>query len=421
MQLLLKQVKIIDPTSPHHRQVKDVLIKNGKIEAIRNQISSSASKFSVDGALASPGWCDIGTWIGDPGYEQVEILETAVRAANRGGFTSMAMLPNTKPVLDSKSALEYIYHKSDRLSAEVLPIGAVSQSCAGEDLSEMVDLHHAGAIAFTDGTNQIQNAGLLMKALQYAKLFDGLVINQPQTAGITPEGYMHEGRISVALGLRGIPAISEVLMVKRDLDLLRYTKSRLHILNISTAESVACIRAAKEEGLAVTCSVPALNLLHNDEAVASFDANYKVLPPLRDEIDRQALIDGLKDGTIDCITSNHRPVDPEHKDLEFAYAEFGISNLETAFSISLKALGRRLSPTRFVEYWAIRPRKVLDLPIPTIERGNPAVITIFNPDAEQTVDAKEMESRSKNNPFVGTSLPGRVLGIVTKDQWQQFV
>ena len=421
MQVLLKQVKIIDPTSPFNGQVKDVLVRNGSIESIRNNITARVTKIQQAGACISPGWMDIATWIGDPGLEHVETIGTASQSASKGGYTSLAMMPNTSPVIDSKSSIEYIRNRSTSLLTHIIPLGCVSQRSEGIELAELVDMHQAGAVGFSDGKLPIQNTGLLLKALEYVKIFSGIILNHPHTHDLAPEGFIHEGDVSVALGLRGIPTLSEVLMLKRDIDLLRYTGSRLHVLNVSTAAGVEQIRMAKTEGLSITCSTPALNLLCTDEQVATFDSNYKVLPPLRSRRDQKALRKGLTDGTIDCITSNHRPVDVEHKNLEFAYADFGISNLETAFHITLKSLGRRVNLARLINKLSISPRQILDIPIPTIDRGKTAEITMFTTEGTTLIKSDKWRSRSKNNPFINQEMPGKVLAVLAKDRVEKFV
>ena len=420
MQILLKQVKIIDPTSSHHGQIKDILVQQGKITSIRNNIPFKGRTLQVDDAQVSPGWIDIGTWIGDPGFEQVEVLETASQAANHGGYTSLVMLPNTAPAVDNKSAVEYIRNQSSFLPTHIYPTGAVSQGCHGDELAELMDMHSVGALAFTDGMVPVQNSGLLLKALEYVKLFNGLVINSPHSRELVSDGQIHEGEVSVALGLRGIPALSEVMMVKRDIDLARYAGSRLHLLNVSTAESVDQVRKAKQEGLDVTCSVAVTNLLCTDHQVSTFDVNYKVMPPLRGETDRKALIAGLRNGIIDFVTSNHRPVAVEQKNLEFAFADFGISGLETAYHVLLKALGRNTSPSRIIEKLAITPRRIFNLAIPTIERNQTAELTIYSQKGDLTLTHSSMRSRAKNNPFLNEVLPGRVIGVISKNQCQLF-
>jgi dihydroorotase len=418
MQLLLKQVKIIDPTSSNHQQIKDIFIRNGVIEAIRNSISKDVKTIKVEGACVSPGWFDVGALVGEPGYEQVETLETLSNTASRGGFTTVAVLPNTQPVLHSKSEINFIHKHGAALITAILPLGAVTRDCAGNDLAEILDMHHTGALAFTDGKNSIQSAGVLLRSLEYVKAFNGIIINHPHQSGVSPEGLIHEGQVSVMLGLRGLPDLMEVLMVKRDIDLLRYSGSRLHILNISSMESLPIIAAAKDEGLDVTCSVPAFNLEAPVERVGDFDANYKVLPPLRSEKNRQALIEGVRDGIIDFITSNHRPVDVEEKMLEFAYADFGISSLETTYGSISKAFGRNRSLIQIVEALAINNRKVFNLEIPTIERGRVAELTIFHPGLSTRHDRLHFASRSKNNPYLDQELPGKILGVINRGQMQ---
>lgn len=420
MQLLLKQVRIIDPTSTYHNQVKDVLINKGKIEAIRNQISSKSQVFKVPGTCISPGWMDVGSFIGDPGHEEIETLDTASQAASKGGFTSLAMLPNTQPSIQSKAEVEYVIHRAAPLITNIYPLGALTVGCKGQDMAELVDMHYAGAVAFTDGKKSIQDAGVLLRSLEYVKIFNGLVINQPATRGLTPGGIIHEGPVSVSLGLRGLPDLSEVLMIKRDIDLLRYSESTLHIMNVSSEGGLSLIADAKDEGLQLTCSVAVQNLLETVERVAGFDANYKVIPPLRSEKDREALLAALSNGTIDFVNSNHRPVNIEGKKLEFAYADFGISALETAFSMLLKACGRPKKLDRLVEALSIKPRKALGLPIPSISRGGVAELTLFHPDQSTTYEVKDFASKSKNNPYLGMEMPGRVLGVINKDQSALF-
>jgi dihydroorotase len=420
MQVLLKQVKIIDPTSAHHQQVKDIFIENGKIEAIRNSISKDVKSLKVEGACVSPGWMDVGAFVGDPGSEQVETFLSLSRAASKGGYTTVAIVPNTQPALQSKSGIEYVFKNAEKLPTHILPIGALTIDCAGKDMSEMIDMHQAGAIAFSDGKKPIQDAGVLLRALDYARSFNGLIINHPHLHGVSPDGLIHEGTMSVSLGLLGLPDLMEVLMIKRDIDLLRYSGSRLHILNISSKDSLPVIAQAKAEGLKLTCSVPAFNLEANVEALHNFDENYKVLPPLRTEEDRLALIEAVKSGLIDFITSNHRPVDIEAKMLEFAYADFGISSLQTNYSSICKALGRTRSQTQVVERLAIGNRSIFNLPIPTIERGNQAELTIFHPTMSTTYLRKDFASKSKNNPYLGKELPGRVLGIISKSMAEFF-
>ncbi len=414
MQVLLKQVRIIDPSSSHHGQVKDILIKNGIIEAIRNSISSKAKTIDVGGACISPGWLDVGTFVGDPGFEHIETITSVSSAAAKGGYTGLAVLPNTYPAIQSKSEVEYLIRRGEHLSTDIYPLGSLTTGCKGEELAELIDMKHAGAIGFTDGKNSVQNPGMLLRGLEYVKSFDGILINHPSTRGLVTDGLIDEGPISVSLGLSGIPELAEVMMVKRDLDLLKYSESRLHLLNISCRESVELIVRAREDGYAVTCSIPVQNLLETVESTSSFDPNYKVLPPLRSEENRKFLLKAVKDGQIDFITSNHRPVNIEGKKLEFAYADFGISSLETSFNILLKAWGKPKKLDHLVNVLAIAPRKALSLEIPTIQRNQPANLTIFHPEETSAHSTSEFKSRSKNNPYLDRELPGKVIGVINK-------
>ncbi|MCB0638533.1 MAG: amidohydrolase family protein, partial [Lewinella sp.] len=302
----------------------------------------------------------------------------------------------------------------------VWPIGAISRDTAGKDITEMVDMHRAGAVAFSDGQHPVQHAGLMMRALLYVKTFGGVIINQPLDQSIAGHGQMHEGPISTSLGMLGIPALAEELMVERDLRLLAYTGSRLHVANLSTAAAVAKVRAAKAEGLQVTASVPVLNLLLDDGALADFDNNCKVLPPLRSASDREALIEGLVDGTIDVLSANHVPHVAEEKVLEFPYAAFGASGLETAFAVAQTALGDRLSPSRLVEKLAIAPRAILGLPARSIAVEQAADLTLFDPDYTWTPALSDIHSKGKNSPLIGRPLRGRPVAIFNRAQFWEI-
>jgi dihydroorotase len=414
MLLLLKNTTICDGTGLQEPQ--DLLIRDGVIEAIGPQIEPPphCEIWDVPNQYVSLGWMDLGTHTGDPGHEHREDLASVARAAIQGGFTRLACFPNTHPALHAKSEVLYVQQKSTILPTTVQAIGAISQSCEGKDLAELFDMHSAGALAFSDGEKPVQDAGLLLRALQYVKAFNGLIINEPHHKSIAAGGQMHEGRRSTMLGLKGIPALAEVLMVQRDLSLLEYADSRLLIHLVSTARSVALIRAAKKAGLAVTCSVAVTNLCFTDERLADFDSHWKVQPPLRDEADRKALLDGLADGTIDLICSNHTPCDVESKNLEFTYADFGMIGLETAFALCRTYCGDDLSVIDWVKKAAIMPRSVLGLDVPAIRVGTAAELTVFSPDTHWTFQPEHIGSKSNNTPFVGSELKGKVIGVVNK-------
>lgn len=421
MNLLIKNVRIVAPASSHHNQSTDIFIENGIIKDIQPNLSiEHVEIMDAKGACISPGWMDIGVQACDPGYEHREDLQSAARAAAAGGFTAMAIQPNTDPAIDSKSEVLYIKKNTQDFLVDCYPIGAVSEHCAGKDITEMLDMRSAGALAFSDGKHAIQDNGLLLRALQYVRPFEGIVVHQPLDAGIAGEGQMHEGIVSTSLGMKGIPSLAEELMVERDLYLLAYADSNLHLPNISTAGAVQQIREAKARGLRVTASVAAMNLVFDDEALNDFDSDFKVLPPVRHASDREALIAGLLDGTIDFITSNHVPVDEEGKKREFPYADFGAIGLETAFAASWDVLKNKASVEKMVAWLAVHPRMRFSVPMPQIEAGQTANLTIFDPDLDWTFTANDIRSKSKNSPFVGRKLTGRVLAIINNHQSEIF-
>jgi len=416
MKFLFKNATIIDPNSKHNGKTTDVLIENGKIVEIKKKLDATdAELIQVKGLCLSPGWVDVGTQICDPGFEHREDLETAAAAAAAGGFTTILAQPNTSPAIQSKSEVLYLQQSTQDLSVTFQAIGALSADLAGENITEMSDMNAVGAIAFSDGKKSVQSTGLMMRAMQYVKAFDGIIINHPHDKDIAGKGQMHEGYVSTTLGLRGIPSLAEDLMVRRDIALAEYTDSRVHLANISTAGAVKEVKAAKKKGLKVTASVAVMNLAYDENDVATFDPNYKVLPPLREKSDQKALIKGLKSGTIDFIVSNHTPWEAESKSLEFSYSEFGAINLQTAFSLSATHL-KDFEAAELVQKWSISPREIFGLPMATIEKGNEADLTAFLPKEEFTF-SKNL-SKSKNSPLLDTELTGAVVGIFNKKQWK---
>lgn len=406
---LLKNVRVYDGVNEGLK--RDILIQNGVIALMAEQIPApdGAEVISSEHLCVSPGWLDVGVQVADPGYEHREDLTTAAAAAAAGGFTAMACFPNTEPALHTKSEILYVKSKSAGLPVHCYPIGAISQHVEGKDLAELYDMHAAGAVAFSDGKKAIQDAGLLLRALQYSRAFNGLIINTPHHKTIAAGGQMHEGLMSTSLGLKGIPALAEEIMVQRDLSLLEYSEGRLHIHLISTAKSVSLIRAAKKAGLPVTCSVAVANLCFSDEKLVDFDSNWKILPPLRETSDMYALREGLADGTIDFICSNHTPWHEEAKNLEFPYAESGMIGLQTAFALCRTYLHKELTTPQLVEKLCLAPRSILGLPIPKIAQGERAELTVFDPESEWVLESGHIRSKSKNTPFVGEKFTGKVL------------
>jgi dihydroorotase len=419
--LLLKKVTIVAANYDLNGQTLDVFInEKGIIETIGKDISApkNTTVFEREGAHVSIGWVDVGTQTSDPGFEHREDLNSVTKAAMAGGFTTICPFPNTNPTIQSKSEILYIKNKTQDYLVDFQPIGALSEEIKGKNIAEMLDMHHAGAIAFSDGKKTAQEGGLILRGMQYAKIFDGLVMNFPYDKSVSPHGQMHEGLTSTSLGLSGIPSMAEELMVQRDLQLLEYADSRLHLHNISTEASVEMVRKAKKKGLRVTASVAALNLCFSDEILRGFDSNFKVLPPLRAQNDIDALVKGLKDGTIDFISTNHTPIDIEGKDLEFPYAEFGAVTLESAFGLLNFYLHKKLTTNELIVFLTIKARTILGLDMPQIKEGNVANLTIFNPSEEWVFTEKDIQSKSKNAPALGKILRGRVLGVVNNGQYK---
>ncbi len=372
------------------------------------------------GMSVSPGWLDMRVALRDPGHELVEDISSLQKAAARGGFTGILLLPNTHPVVDSKDTLKYILSAGQDSPVTLLPTSSVTKMAKGVDFTEMIDMHHTGAVAFTDGENPISNADILLKSLLYLRPFNGLLINRPDDRQLSAFGQMHEGRTSTLLGFKGIPSLSEEMMITRDLMLLEYSLETsnhkgshpplLHFSLISSSGSVRLIKAAKQKGLPVTCDIAAHQLAFDDSALISFDTNLKVSPPFRSEQDVKALRKGLQEGTIDAIVSDHSPHAEESKNLEFDLAEFGITGLETAFSVALQYA--KLPLEDLLEKFTSQPRRILGLTSLSIEEGAEANLTFFDPEEEWVFDRSE--SKSVNSPFLGRSLKGRSTGILNQ-------
>lgn len=413
MDILLRQVRIIDPSSPFHQQTKDILIQNGFIVEIGEINNPTAQQLSIAGLCVSAGWLDIFSNFCDPGYEFKETLETGAAAASAGGYTDVMILPNTNPVIHNKAGIEYIVQRSKTLPVTIHPIAAITKNTEGKELAEMYDMHQSGAIAFSDGTCTVQSPGLLLKALQYIKAINKTIIQVPDDKSISMPGFMNEGIISAQLGLQGKPAIAEELMIARDIELARYTNSKIHFTGISTAASVSLIKKAKKDGVSVTCSVTPYHLYFTDADLAGYDTYLKVNPPLRTKEDQTALKRGVSDGTIDCIASHHFPQNADHKIVEFEYAEYGMATLETSFAVVRTCLPE-LSLEKLVELFSINPRSIFDLPKASINKNEPASLSLFLPNEIWTVEA--LRSKSKNSPFLTKQLTGKALGIINKDK-----
>ena len=407
--LLIKKALIVDSESKHNDKTVDILIENGVITDIKKNITSKHKVFEADNLHISQGWIDMKANFCDPGYEHKEDIQSGLAAAQKGGYTGVVVMPSTNPVTDSKSGIEYLLNTAKESSVDVFPIGAISQQLKGENISEMFDMQQAGAVAFSDDKNSIQNAELLKTALLYCKSFDGLIIHYPNDKAIAGSGQVNEGETSTINGLKGIPTLAEELMVARDLFLAEYCNTKIHLTCISTAKSVDLIRKAKAKGIQVTCDVTAHHLMLNDTTVETFDSNYKTLPPLRDKNDIKALIKGLKDGTVDVVISDHTPEDEESKKKEFDLANFGVIGLESAYGALNSSTHKHIDNETITNKISSNTRSILNLVTHPIETGNTANITLFNPTEKWTFSQSDIKSKSKNSPFIGMEFTGKPL------------
>ena len=414
MEFLIRAAEILHPDSPLHKSKKDILISNGKISQIADQIDFAGQTITADNLKVSVGWMDMRAHYNDPGNEHKEDIETGIDTAMAGGFTDVAILPNTQPVVGTKNGVAYYQKFSKTFPVTLHPIAAVTQNCEGEELTEMIDLHQAGAAAFSDGLKPIWHTDIVLKGLQYLQKFDGLLINKPEDQMLTSFAHMHEGEVSTMLGLKGMPSLSESIAVQRDLRLLEYTGGRIHFTLISSQESVEMIREAKRKGLNVSCDVGVNYLKYTEADLEDYDTNLKVNPPYRKSTDRKALLDGLKDGTIDVIVSDHNPHDEESKKLEFDLADFGSANQQTFYSVLNEVSQGDLSEV--ISCFTSKPRHLLGITEQEIVEGAEACLTLFTPDLSWTLDASTNKSKSVASPLFNQTMKGRVIGIVNRGE-----
>ncbi len=414
MSTLLKSATIIDVSSQFNNQKKDILITDGVIEKIANSISTKPNYtvVNLENLHVSCGWFDTSVSFGEPGFEERETIANGLQTAAKSGFTTVAINSNTNPFIDNKSAVEFLINKGKGFATTLFPIASLTQKSEGKEMAELYDMQQSGAIAFGDYNKSIANDNLMKVALLYAQNFDGLIINFPKNNSIAAEGLANEGNNSTKLGLKGIPALAEHLQIARDLFLLEYTGGKLHIPTISTAASVQLIKEAKKKGLHVTCSVSAHHLTLTDDELHGFDSNVKVTPPLRTQKDCKALIKGVKDGIIDIITSDHNPIDIEHKKVEFSAAKDGTIGLESCFG----AVNSVLTLEESIEALTTKPRAIFDLETISISVGEKAEISLFNPELNYTFAKENILSTSKNAAFLGKKLNGKAYGIFANNK-----
>ncbi|MBX7202089.1 MAG: dihydroorotase [Bacteroidia bacterium] len=411
-QFIFRQVLVTDPGSRHNGEVTDILVANQQIKDIGKQLEAPEDaieiKFSSDAAVA-PGIFDMQVCSGEPGFEEKETLSETSQAALKGGVTDFLLMPSLHPVTDHRSQVEYLRKLGHSLPVGLHVAGALSAGMKGADLSELYDMRQGGALAFTDDKHPVENTLLLYLALQYVKVSGGLIMVHCEDPGLRLGGMVHEGEAAMRIGMKGTPALAEELGVMRAIALSQHLNSKIHLSGISTAASVGLVRRAKEEGVKVSCSVYAHHLHFNDSALQYFDSNFKVWPPLRGEVDRLALIEGLKDDTIDVICSDHRPETIETKDVEFDFASYGISGLDTLFGAGYFNFSELNNLIRKLAY---TPRELLGIEVPTIAKGSAARFFVYH-DKNYCFKAGMLGGRAKNTPFVGQNLRGMVLGCIT--------
>ncbi len=408
MNLIIRAAKVIDPESSFHDAVVDLQIENGIFTKIAQTLpnNSNFKEVRLDNLHISQGWFDSSVCLGEPGFEDRETISNGLEVAAKSGFTAVAMQPNSHPIIDSQSQVAFVRSKAAGSATDLYPIGALTKESLGKDLAELYDMKNAGAVAFGDYNKNTDNPNLLKIALQYTQDFDALVIAFSQDSDIKGNGVVNEGIVSTRLGLKGIPALAEEIAVARNLFLLEYTGGKLHLPTLSTGQSVKLVKAAKAKGLQITCSASVHNLTLTDEKLEGFDSRYKVSPPLRNQDDRKALVKAVKDGTIDMITSDHNPIDIEHKKMEFDLAKNGTIGLESAFG----ALGTVL-PLEVIVEKLTSGKKVFGIEKSVIAEGNTACVTLFNPNQEWVFANEHIDSKSKNAALLGMPMKGKAYGI----------
>ncbi|WP_276088315.1 dihydroorotase [Pedobacter sp. JY14-1] len=424
MNLLIKGITIADPNSPLNQKKCDVRVTDGMIAEVTDldlgqgiAAGDGEPVFEGAGAVLSPGFFDLNCAVGDPGYEIREDLSTAVAAAAAGGFTGLAVLPDTNPPVQSKAQVEYILNRVRGGLVSVYPVGAVSQGLGGKELAEMYDMKQAGAVAFSDAGRPVADDGFMSRALQYAQGLGGLLMSYPENSAIAGKSQVNESSTSVLLGMKGIPALAEEMHISRDIFLARYHDAPVHISTVSTAGAVELIRKAKQEGVKVSCDVAAHHLVFTEDLLNDFDSNYKVKPPLRGRADIQALLAGLTDGTIDAVVSQHRPKEKEVKVVEFDIAAYGIIGLQTVLPLLLSA---GLDAVTIADKLSVNPRRLLGLKVPVVAEGEEADFVVYDPAKTWMYDSGSNYSKSSNSPLLNQVLTGKVMLVGNHKKLQAY-
>lgn len=408
MNILLKSVTIVDASSKHHLKRRDVLITNGQFEKIAPKVENpdNRKELKIKNLHISQGWFDSSVSFGEPGFEERETIENGLKAAAASGFTAVAVNANTNPVTDSKADVKFMLAKAENHPVQLVPVGALTRQGNGEDLAELFDMKNAGAGAFYDYQQPVKNPNLLKIALQYTQNFEGLVIAFCNESSLSKNGVVNEEESATRLGLKGIPALAEELHVNRNLFLLEYAGGKLHLPTLSTQKSIALIKEAKAKGLNVSCSVSVNHLMLTDSSLESFNSNLKLMPPLRNETDKRALIQAVKEGIIDGVTSDHNPIDVEHKKVEFDHALFGSIGLESCFA-ALNSLFEVQHTIKMLT--GLKPH--FGVEAHPIEEGNTANLTLFETETPWVFEEKNILSTSKNAALLGQHLKGKPLGV----------
>lgn len=413
MKILIAQAQITDQRHPDNGRVMDILVEDGIISKVDSRIDAEADlHIRADGLCVSIGWMDMRANFRDPGDEHKENLESGMRAAAAGGFTAVALSPATNPPADGKGNVAYIINRGGNSAVQMVPVGSATKGLKGESLAEMYDMYAAGAPAFGDDKHSMRESGMLQLALLYSKNFGAPIMHFPFDASLIPGGQAHEGINATVLGLKGIPAMSEELITARDLSLLAYTEGTLHLGPLSTAHAVNMVHAARESGLKASCETTAAHLAYTDDMLNGFDSNFKLMPPLRDEANRQALLQALLEGKIQVISSDHSPEDEEHKKLEFDFANFGTAGIESFFHLVYAAVGDKMPLAKLIATFSIHPREILKLDVPEIKVGQSANLTLFSPKGSTKFSGDRVHTRAYNFAERNQTLQGRVIGII---------